>query len=246
MKQYWAPPIAILTATCVLIFSSVTEGRQAVPNQAPADTPPQATGQSSEESPNELFVTVGKSVIVNSAAPIERVSVGYGDVAEATAISPHEVLVNGKAPGDTSLIVWQEGGGKLFFDLTVQPNRYVAHNQVQIIQRELNKELPGQKIDVSMEDSLIFLRGTVKDLTSSDRAVAIASSVGKAVNLLYVNVPAAEAQILLKVRFASVDRSLSRQLGINIFSLGATNTIGSTKYRSIFAAAAPLHLRIFR
>jgi pilus assembly protein CpaC len=48
------------------------------------------------------------------------------------------------------------------------------------------------------------------------------------VNLLYVNVPAPEAQILLKVKFASVDRSLTQQVGFNLFSLGATNTIGST------------------
>jgi pilus assembly protein CpaC len=71
------------------------------------------------------------------------------------------------------------------------------------------------------------LRGTVKDLAASDRAMAIASSIGKPVNLLYVNVPKEEAQILLKVRFASVDRSLSNQLGMNFFTLGATNTLGS-------------------
>lgn len=41
------------------------------------------------------------------------------------------------------------------------------------------------------------------------------------------NLPPPDAQILLKVRFASVDRSLSTQLGINLFSTGATNTIGS-------------------
>jgi pilus assembly protein CpaC len=47
------------------------------------------------------------------------------------------------------------------------------------------------------------------------------------VNLLYVDVPPPEAQILLRVKFASVDRSLSTQLGLNILSTGAANTIGS-------------------
>ena len=74
---------------------------------------------------------------------------------------------------------------------------------------------------------MIFLRGTVKDLNSSARAVQIASTAGKVVNLLYVDVPAPDPQILLKVRFASVDRSLEKQLGINIFSTGAANTIGT-------------------
>ena len=65
-------------------------------------------------------------------------------------------------------------------------------------------------------------------MTSAERAYSIASTLGKAVNLLYVDVPQPEEQILLKVKFASVDRNLSTQLGVNLFSTGAANTIGST------------------
>src|SRR5205807_7781565 len=81
---------------------------QAPPNQAQAPPNQAQNAQSStrvgEEAPNDLFLSVGKSVIVNSSLPVERVSVGFGDVAEATAMSPHEVLLNGKPPGETSLI----------------------------------------------------------------------------------------------------------------------------------------------
>jgi pilus assembly protein CpaC len=186
-----------------------------------------AAAQQQAESPNELVVTVGKSVIVNSALPIERVSVGYGDFAEATAISPGEVLVNGKAPGQTSLIIWQQGGGKLFFDVTVEPSQFGMTGRADVLRRQLNRELPGQKIDFDMQGDLIFLRGSVKNLNSADRALAIAGAIGRPVNLLYVDVPAPEAQILLKVKFASVDRSVTTQVGMNLFSTGATNTIGT-------------------
>lgn len=196
------------------------------PAQAPVQTPAPAPAEA--QTPNELFVNVGNSLIVDSATPIERVSVGFGDVAEATAVGPTEVLVNGKAPGQTSLIIWQQGNQKLFFDVTVQPSRYVINTRVEQLRRELNRELPGQKIEATVENDQVYLRGTAKDLTSAERAVSIAASVGKPVNLLYVNVPPPEAQILLKVRFASVDRSSSEQLGFNLFSLGATNTIGAT------------------
>jgi pilus assembly protein CpaC len=180
-----------------------------------------------KESPNDLFVTVGKSVLVDSETPIERVSTGFGDVADATAVGPREVLVNGKKSGETSLIIWQQGGSKLFFDVTVRPSRFVANDRLEALRRQMKAEFPDQKIDLSVENDLVFLRGTVRDLEASDRAVAIASSIGKPVNLLYVNVPKPESQILLKVRFASVDRSLSNQLGMNFFTLGATNTLGS-------------------
>jgi pilus assembly protein CpaC len=181
----------------------------------------------SQDSSNELFVAVDKSVLVDVARPVQRIAVGLGEFAEATAVSRSEILVNGKAPGETSLIVWEEGGGRQFFNVIVRPSAAAANDRLEALRRELKTELPEQQVKVSFENGLIFLRGTVKDLTSSDRAVQIASTAGKVVNLLYVTVPSADPQILLKVRFASVDRTVTKQLGLNLFSTGAANTIGT-------------------
>jgi pilus assembly protein CpaC len=209
---------------CLLpaFFAICASAQQAIAQGTAA----QASGAAAE-SPNDLFVNVGKSVIVDSSLPIERVSIGFGDVAEATAVGPQEVLVNGKAPGETSLIIWQQGGTKLFFDVRVQPSQFASDSRLDMLRRQLGKELPGQKVDPSIEGDAVFLRGTAKDMTSALRAMTIAGSFGKPVDLLYVEAPKPETQILLKVKFASVDRSRSTQLGINLFSTGATNTIGS-------------------
>ena len=177
--------------------------------------------------PTSLKLTAGKSVIVDSALPIERISIGFGDIAEATAISARELLLNGKTPGVTSLIVWQEGGTSRSFDITVVASRFLADSRVEAVRGEIERELPGHSVDLSFENETVFLRGTVSDITSADRAVSIASTLGKTVNLLYVEVPPPVTQILLKVKFASVDRSISTQLGLNIVSTGATNTIGT-------------------
>ena len=171
----------------------------------------------------DLFVTVGKSLVVDSPVNIQRVSVANGELAEALAVNPREVLVNGKAAGETSMIIWQQGGNRLFFDLTIRPSNSKAGG----IQQQIDRELPGQDIKVTFENDAVFLHGTVKDLTSAERAVAIASTLGKTVNLLRVNVPPTEAQILIKVRFADIDRVAAQDLGVNILSTGATNTIGS-------------------
>jgi len=179
------------------------------------------------QSPQSLTLTVGKSLLVDSIHPMERVSVGLGGFAEATAVGPSEVLLSGKAPGETSLIIWQDDGSKLYYDVAVRPSRFLAENRIELADRQLKEELPGQNIQVSLEDDTFFLRGRVKDVTSAERAYSIASTLGKAVNLLYVEVPQAEAQILLKVKFASVDRNISKQIGVNLFSTGAANTIGS-------------------
>lgn len=200
------------------------------PPSAIAATDWQADGRmlaAPEQAPTALLLTVGMSAVVDSEIPIERISVGFGDIAEATAVSPLEVLLQGRTPGATSMIVWLQGGTRRSFEITVVASRVLADSRVEAVKREMERELPGQRIDLSFENETVFLRGTVKDITSADRAVSIASTLGKAINLLYVDVPPPEAQILLRVKFASVDRSLSTQLGINIVSSGATNTIGA-------------------
>jgi pilus assembly protein CpaC len=141
-------------------------------------------------------------------------------------------MIQGKAPGETSVIVWDIHGGRQFFNVTVRASASALNDSLDGIRRELRNELPGQTVKVSHENGSLFLRGTVKDLESSKRAVKIASTgitskEGKVVNLLDVKVPASEPQILLKVRFISVDRSKEDQLGINIYSTGFGNTIGT-------------------
>ena len=177
----------------------------------------------SQDSANELSVTVGKTVLVDVTKPIARVSIGLGGFAEASAVNQNEILINGKAPGETSLIIWDREGGRQFFNLTVRSSDSVSNDHLDGIRREIRTELPGQTLKVTAENGNVFLRGTVKDLTSSNRAVQIASTAGKVINLLNVAVPPADPQILLKVRFASVDRSKGKQLGINMFNSALGN-----------------------
>ncbi|HEY1648144.1 MAG TPA: pilus assembly protein N-terminal domain-containing protein [Terracidiphilus sp.] len=188
--------------------------------------PSLAAGPLSQDSTNDLSVTVGKTVLVDCAQPIARVALGLGEVAQASAVSPTEIMVNGKAPGETSLIIWDIHGGRQFFNVTVRPMATATNESLDAVRRELRTELPGEPIKVSYDNNSVFLRGDVKDLISSQRAVEIAATAGKVVNLLDVDVPSSDPQILLKVRFCAVDRTLEKSLGINVFNLGAANTIG--------------------
>lgn len=186
-------------------------------------------------------MAVGKTLLIDTARPIARVSIGLGDVAEASAITPTEIMVNGKTPGDTSLIIWDTRGGRQFFNVKVRAGALVSTDSMEAIRRELALELPGQRLKVTSESGIVFLRGTVKDLTSSARAVQIAASGGgKVVNLLNVDVPTADPQILLKVRFASVDRSKEKQLGINVFSSGLGNVIAGVTTGQFSPPSVPI------
>ncbi|HEY3628855.1 MAG TPA: pilus assembly protein N-terminal domain-containing protein [Terracidiphilus sp.] len=188
---------------------------------------PSASSRSAyRDSADELSVTVGKTVVVDCAQPVARLALGLGDLAEVSAVSPTEIVVSGKAAGQTSLVIWDTHGGRQFFDVTVLAAKTGFGDPLEPVRRELKTEFPGQDLKVSLENGSVILRGTAKDLTSAQRALQIASSAGKVLNLLNVQVPTADPQILLKVRFASVDRNRARDLGINFFSLGFGNVLG--------------------
>ena len=214
----------ITIAYCSALIAALCIGQVVHAQAAPSSSP--SAGARYEDSTNELNVEVGKAVLVDCAQPIKQVAVGTGDVAEATAISPTEIMITGKGPGATSLILWDIHGGRQFFNVTVRPSAGLTGDNLDAIRRELRTELPGQTIRVTYSNNSVFLRGTVTDLTSSARAVQIASTAGKVVNLLDVDVPKAAPQILLKVRFVSVDRQKALTLGVNLFDLGLGNALG--------------------
>jgi pilus assembly protein CpaC len=181
------------------------------PSPAQSQTPG-ATGK--------LTVTVGKSLLIDSSVNIQRVSVANGELVEAIAVNPKEVLINGKGTGETSLVVWQQNGNRLLYDLTIRP----SPARLGAVRQQISREFPDDNIDVTFENDTAFVRGTVKDVIAADRVMAITATLGKTINLLRVDVPPVEGQILLRVRFASVDRNVETDLGLNLLSTAFNQT----------------------
>lgn len=77
--------------------------------------PPQA------DAAERLYVTLDQSELLNlPQEPFTRVSVTNPNIAEVIVISPTQILVNGKSPGITSLVVFYPRSVRSF-DLAVQP-----------------------------------------------------------------------------------------------------------------------------
>ena len=55
-----------------------------------------------------ITVTVNKSVVLRLPKKASRVSVTQTQIAEAVVVAPDRILINGKAVGTTSLVVWFE------------------------------------------------------------------------------------------------------------------------------------------
>ena len=180
-----------IATTCVSALTLAFFSSGAVLAQAPpAGAQPAAA--TSQDSTNDLSLAVGKSVVLDLARPVTRIVVGAGGFAEAQAVSPTQILLNGKLPGETSLIIWDQTGGRQFFNVTVRQSSFASNDTLEGLRRELRAELPGQNVRISQDNGIIFLRGMVSNLNSVERAEKITSIAGKVVNFLNVNVPALE------------------------------------------------------
>jgi pilus assembly protein CpaC len=186
--------------------------------QSPPTQPPATTQELPGAAP--LRVMVGKSLLINTTERLKRVSVSDPTVADALVVTPTQVLVNGLAPGETSLLIWDEFERSRSFDLRVDVDITAAAE-------EIHKLFPNEQIQVSPSRSAIVLSGHVTTEEVAKHAGALAGAYAKNVVNVLTFGPVGADEVLLEVRFAEVDRSAFTQLGINLFSTGAANSIGS-------------------
>jgi pilus assembly protein CpaC len=185
----------------------------------------------------QLTVIASKSIIVNTAEPIERVSVTDPAIADFVPISPQQVMIHGRAPGIVSLILWDRTGKSTSYDLVVEVD-------ISLLQRQLEEQFPTENINVSSAKGAVVLAGTASDPHVVEKAIEIAGNFApKVINLLQLPPPPDTEQILLQVKFADVDRSATQNLGINLFSTGAGNTLGSTSTQQFSPPFSGLNLQ---
>ncbi|MGA2355481.1 MAG: type II and III secretion system protein family protein [Terriglobales bacterium] len=189
----------------------------------PAAQPPTAAASTSAETTGAapLRVMVGKSLLINTTERLKRVSVTDPSVADALVVTPTQVLVNGLAPGEVSLLIWDELERSRSFDLRVDVDITAASE-------EIHRLFPNEQISVTPSRSAIVLSGHVTTEDIAKHAGALASAYSKnVVNVLSFG-PVGADEVLLEVKFAEVDRSALTQIGFNLLSTGSGNTIGST------------------
>jgi pilus assembly protein CpaC len=167
-----------------------------------------------------LHVFVGKSVVINLQSPVTRILSSNPTVIDTLATSPTQVVVEGKAAGSSSLILWDASGHSQMLDVTVDVN--VAH-----LRTVLEQTYPGQPITVQSDGAHLIVTGTVSDPKTVDDIGKMAALYSTGVVNSLTVAPVHEQQILLEVKFAEVDRTKIQQFGINFFSTGAANTIGT-------------------
>lgn len=172
------------------------------------------------QSTEDLRMTVGKSVVIDYPSDIRQISTSNPDVVDASPVTTREILLHGKGLGSATMVVWSKAGERTFYNVTVDLN-------VDPLRRMLKESFPHEDLQARTSRDSVSLNGRVSNKEVADRAVALAAAFSKTVvnNLQLATVPV-DKQILLRVKFAELDRSKQAQYGVNILSTGATNTIG--------------------
>jgi len=145
-----------------------------------------------------VSITKGGSALLVNPVPIARFSVGDPGVAEATVVSPTEVILNGKGLGTTTLFVWDNSSQVRVYSVEVTAD-------APGLERYLRSLMPDEDIQVTASGNSITLSGAVKDPNTVARATQIAEGTGARVIDNLIAPPA--VQVLVKVRFAEINRT---------------------------------------
>ena len=71
------------------------------------------------QSVEELRLTVGKSIVLDYPADVRQISTSDPGVVDAVAVSTREVLLNAKAAGTATVVVWSRAGDRTIYSINV-------------------------------------------------------------------------------------------------------------------------------
>ncbi len=174
------------------------------------------------QSAEELRMTVGKSVVIDYPSDIQQISTSNPDILDASPVTTREILVHGKGLGSATMVVWSKTGQRTFYNVNVDLN-------LDPLQRFLKQSFPNEEIQAYTSRDSISLSGRVSSKEVADRAMAMATPFAKTVvSNLQVAAGPVEKQILLRVKFAELDRTKELQYGVNLFGIAGQTMVGAT------------------
>jgi pilus assembly protein CpaC len=172
-----------------------------------------------------ISLTEGTGELLQFGRDIERVAISEPKIADAVVVSARDVMVNGKGPGQATLVVWETGAEPVRYNIRVVKDSTDLDVMKISLGASLKAALPDSGIEFTGNADQIVLTGKVANAEQSKRAEAMASlHAKKVVNMLQLADP---RQILLEVKFADVDRTALSQFGFNLVSRNGT-TLGET------------------
>ncbi|NWF85805.1 MAG: pilus assembly protein N-terminal domain-containing protein, partial [Bryobacteraceae bacterium] len=170
----------------------------------------------------EIRVSLGKSLVIDYPEDVSRISTSNPEIVDYVPVSTREILLHAKGLGTATVVIWAKSGQRNFYNMTVDMN-------LEPVRKLLRETFANEEVSVTSSREAITLTGRVSSQAVADKMVALMTPFAKTVvNNMRVTAAPVEKQILLRVKFAELNRNAAFQFGVNLVSTGALNTIGAT------------------
>jgi len=187
----------------------------------------------------DLSVSMNRAIVVESDTPFAELSIANPAIADFSTLSDRTVYILGKSPGRTTLTLLDQNG-RLITNVEVRVSADVSE-----FKERLRQILPNETIEVRTANDGIVLSGTVSSAPRMQRALDLAERYApeRVSNLMSVS---GSQQVMLKVRFAEMQRSVSKSLstslaidGISTAGLGVGVGTNGLASGSVVSSATP-------
>ena len=141
-----------------------------------------------------VALTTGRSTIVTTEFDVTRIAVTNPAIADATVVRPREILIDGKAPGTISLIIWG-GDQRLQYDVVVE-------QPISPLEQQIHQLFPGEDVTVTNNADAIVLSGRASSTQTMLRIAEVAQAAAPKANVInMLQVPGASGvqQVMLPV-----------------------------------------------
>lgn len=200
--------------------------RQA-PTSSSAQTRPQRTEQTSDQRSGAgssdgmtrdsdtrvVDIAQNGSAVLDLDYQLERVSISNPEIAKTVVVGAKELLVNGKQSGTTTMVLWGKQGQRTIYSINVTAD-------VGNMDRQLERMFPNAGIDIDATGNTVVLSGRTDDPRIAQKARQLAQSFGEGIQIIDNIVVPDPGQVLLRVRFAEVNRSAMEAMGTRFVRRG--------------------------
>jgi pilus assembly protein CpaC len=195
--------ISLGTAMAAVLAASVT-----------ATMPVPAAAQSAAVRPsNSVTLSVGTGRMVRLDSPISDIFVANEDIADVQVRSANQIFIFGKGPGETTVFATDRAGRTVY-----SANVSVGTNMGSIDEL-LRVAMPDAQIQARTLSGMVLLTGTVAapaDVEEANRLVQ--AFVGTGTQVISRLKTATPLQVMLQVKIAEVNRTLARDVGVNLLT----------------------------
>jgi len=165
----------------------------------------------------KITLSVGKSVIIDVAERVKRISMDSKGIADYHLLDPQKIIVTGKSVGSTRITLWRDDQAVSgVIDIEVAPN-------VNELKMKIHELFPEEKnVKVTGANGTLTLSGTASNSANLAQILALAqayapkgqggNNAATVINLVEVG---GVHQVMLEVRVAEMSRSTLKRLNIN-------------------------------